>query len=137
MAKIGRPPHQPTDKLRGQVEGMAGVGSPRDEIALVLGISENTLRKHYAHELEVGLAKARARARHSLYQLAVDEKNVTALIFYAKTQLGMTEKNALDLTIHTDPDTLTDAELAAIARRGGRSLVPTEEDTDQPPGVVH
>jgi hypothetical protein len=67
----------------------------------------------------------------------VREKNVTALVFYAKTQLGMTEKNALELTVHTNPDELTDAELAAIARRGGRALVAPEEDSEQPNGVVH
>lgn len=116
---------------------MAGVGSPRHEIALVLGISEPTLRKYYAKELSGGLAKAHVRARKALLDLAVEDKNVTALIFYCKTQLGMTEKNALDLTIHTDPDNLSDAELAAIARRGSRQAAAKAADEEEPGDVLH
>lgn len=88
----------PTDKMRGQIEGMAGAGSPHEEIALVLGVSVHTLRRHYAAELSAGLAKAHAKARQTLYQAGVLEKNPTLLIFYCKTQLGMSEKQFMELT---------------------------------------
>jgi len=47
-AKPGRPAHVPTEKDRKTVEAMASYGIRQEEIALVLGVSEPTLRQHWA-----------------------------------------------------------------------------------------
>lgn len=90
--------HVPTDALRKQVEGMGGTGSPHTDIATVLGISVPTLHKHYRTELNMGLAKAHLKARQTLFEAGVIEKNPALLIWYCKTQLGMSEKTQLEVT---------------------------------------
>ena len=96
--RTGHPNHVPTEKTRADVKTMTGCGSPQDEIALTLGISKNTLRKHYPEELRTGLAVAHSNARKALYQGGVVDRNPTLLIFYCKTQLGMTDKQIMELT---------------------------------------
>ena len=70
----GRPSHVPTEKDRKTVEAMASYGVPQDEIALVLGVSPPTLRRHYAETAGQGadwgddLGPGRAGARHRAQQ---------------------------------------------------------------------
>jgi hypothetical protein len=52
--------HKPTDKTRQQAQSASGLGLPQDQIAALIGIAPDTLRKHY--ELELGLGKAQASA---------------------------------------------------------------------------
>lgn len=51
---FGNPPHEPTDANRETVKKMASFGNKHEEIALILGISEDTLTKYYAYELKMG-----------------------------------------------------------------------------------
>ena len=44
--------HEPTAETRAKVNALASVGTPQDQIALVIGISKNTLIKHYRKELD-------------------------------------------------------------------------------------
>lgn len=55
--RSGRPPHKASDKRRREVEILIAGGMRSYEIARYLGISEPTLRLHYAAELEAGRAK--------------------------------------------------------------------------------
>ncbi|MBD0276116.1 MAG: hypothetical protein ICV73_29850, partial [Acetobacteraceae bacterium] len=68
----GRPPHEPTEATRRQVEGMAGYGLTQPQIAKVLRIGETTLRKYYGEELERGEAVATSLVGQSLYRAATD-----------------------------------------------------------------
>ena len=54
--------HKPTDENRKLVESTSGLGLPHEQIAILVGIDDKTLRKHYRHELDVGKAKAIGRA---------------------------------------------------------------------------
>lgn len=54
----GRPPHQATDLSRELVKVMVAAGLTQVEIAKKIGISENTLAKHYRTELDVGWIEA-------------------------------------------------------------------------------
>lgn len=47
----GQRPYEPGDVDRGVVESLAAFGHSHDTIAGYLGLSPNTLRKHYANEL--------------------------------------------------------------------------------------
>ena len=63
----GRPPHEPTRDSRRLVEHHAATGTLHQQIAKLLGLSLNTLKKHYAEELELGLARANAVVSGTLF----------------------------------------------------------------------
>ena len=91
--KGGRPPYKPNDEHRRQVEQLTGFGMPIRAMGKVLKISENTIRKHYADELETGRDKANANVAKSLYRKATGDgaASVTAAIFWLKAQAGWKE----------------------------------------------
>lgn len=127
-SKGGRPPHQPTDAQRKQVEAMAGYGIPEIDIARSVGISDMTLRKYYRSELDNGVTKANSAVAQSLYKKATSDgsQSVTAAIFWLKTRAGWKETVVNE---HTGPNggpiahtvrEMTDDELLAVAT-GSRS----------------
>src|ERR1700722_1812249 len=89
----GQPPHRPTDVARGQVEALAGFGVCHEDIGLVIGIDDKTLRKWYRHELNAGKAKANAKMAQNIFQKALGNGAQAAprAIFWAKTQMGWKE----------------------------------------------
>ena len=88
MAKRnGRPPHQPTTDLRMRVSIAAGGGMPHEEIALTIGVSTPTLRKHYAAELSTEAAKRRMENFASLFASA-QGGNVSAQKAYAAARMA-------------------------------------------------
>jgi len=70
MATRGRPAFQPTSEQRQNVEIMAGLGIPEEEICLVVRdrrdkpICRSTLRRHFAKELQTGATKLKAKVGH-------------------------------------------------------------------------
>jgi hypothetical protein len=93
----GRPAYEPTEKERLQVKTLAGMGIPDYEIAKVIQLSEPTMRKHFAHELETGHIEANAKVAQSLFRSATnpDKPNVLAQIFWLKTRAGWKEAEAI------------------------------------------
>ncbi len=67
----------------------------RKGIASVLGICEDTLRRHYPDELDVGDAKAELNVRTGLYE-AAKKGNVKALIHLSETKLGDSKKQVVE-----------------------------------------
>jgi hypothetical protein len=94
--KAGRPRFEPTDEQRRIVKGMAALGIPFVDIGYVLGVSEDTIKRRFRSELDVGPAEANARVGNFLYQQA--QKNLTAAIFWAKTRMGWRETNRTEIT---------------------------------------
>ncbi len=84
----GRPPFQPDDSLRTQVQFLAGLGLAHHKIARALAISPTTLRKHFRRQLKLGSAEAKVNVSMSLFDMATKHRNVSAAIFYAKTRCG-------------------------------------------------
>ena len=93
----GRPEYQKTDEDAKNVEALTIAGVPQKLVSKILKISEPTSRKHYRDELDTSKAKANAVISQSLFKLA-REGNVTAQIFWLKTQAGWKEKNYHELT---------------------------------------
>lgn len=93
----GRPEYKKTDADAKNVETLVIAGVPQKIIAEIIKISEPTLRKHYRSELDTSKAKANAVISQSLFRQARDG-NVTAQIFWLKTQAGWKEKNYHELT---------------------------------------
>jgi hypothetical protein len=90
-------PHAPTDEQRRLVKTMAGLGTPQDDIARVVDISAVTLRQHYRRELDTAMAEANVRVAQSLFNMAVNDKNTSAAIFWLKARAGWRETAQLDL----------------------------------------
>lgn len=94
----GRPPHEATEKDRKQVEAMASYGIPELDIARVLGVALNTLKKWYSYELETGHIKANSIVAQSLFQKATGNGNgaVAACIFWLKVRAKWVEPKPWD-----------------------------------------
>jgi hypothetical protein len=87
---MSRAPHEPTAESRQQARSLAAVGLPHEDIAVIIGCSEKTLRKHYRDELDEGAADANA-AIVGFLMAAIKKGNVAAMIFFEKAQGGKRE----------------------------------------------
>lgn len=89
---MARPEHQPDAKTRATVDAMTAYGATAEDIALLIGITAKTLRKHYRTELDTGKIKANAKVAESLFKQATKaEPSVPAAIFWLKAQAGWRE----------------------------------------------
>ena len=89
--------HEPTPETRLQVKTLASVGTPQDQIALVIGISKNTLIKHYRKELDTAMIIANAAIGQTLFKQAKDG-NTAAAIFWLKCRAGWVDTQKIEHT---------------------------------------
>ena len=89
--------HLPTDESKRMVESTSGLGLPHEQIAILVGIDDKTLRKHYRTELDMGKAKANGQIAKTLFSKATGG-DTTALIWWTKTQLKWAETQKHELT---------------------------------------
>lgn len=112
--------HQPTEVLRQQVATMAGYGLTQAQIALLIEVSEPTLRKYYERELKLGEARATLTVSQTLYRRATSGNDLGAAIFWMKARGGWRERDA--------PGGVTvNATAQAAAGAGGGGLALTED----------
>lgn len=90
---MARPEFKPTAALKRKVAVAAGGGMSHEQIALTLGISRNTLEKHFAHELSVGACQKRFEVLDSLHK-AAKKGSVAACKEYLKQSAPATPKPA-------------------------------------------
>ena len=115
---MGRPRKTLTPEQVEQVGKLASVLT-LEQIADFLEISDSTLRRRMSEDPTVLTAYKKGRARAgaaiggNIIQQARDG-NITAAIFYAKTQMGWRETERRE-HINIDLDSLTDEELEALA----------------------
>ena len=76
------PKHEPTEKSKALVEGMAMLSVPISNMCKLLKISRYTLRQHYRDEIESGRRKAFATIRSALAKRALSGDPQAALIFF-------------------------------------------------------
>ncbi len=95
----GRPEHVATEQTRKQVKALVGYGLKQEDIARLIGITFKTLQKHYLEEIQIGKASANAEVINSLFQ-SIKKGNVTAQIFWLKTQCGWRETDNSNLVIN-------------------------------------
>ena len=79
--------HEPTPETRLQVNTLASVGTPQDQIATVIGITKNTLLKYYRKELDTAMTIANATIARTLFKQAKNG-NTAAAIFWLKCRAG-------------------------------------------------
>jgi hypothetical protein len=133
----------PTPADRENVERLAGLIAPFDEIAEFMRISRDTLLRHYRAELDRGLHMGRLGIRRTLMALArgapaeydkegrvirEEVKPDSAMLrFFARTKLGYVEEYKLKTTQTVEPTAfdwskLDDEELAAAERIFAKAL---------------
>lgn len=135
--------HEPTSKQREAVEMLVASGIQHKHVAGILGISEPTLRAHYADELTLGKAKKLAAVAATVFQAAIgrparfDERgnqvqaelkpNVASAFFILKCQGGWKETNVVEII---DPTAGARERLAGLV---DRSLASLEQDEGAAP----
>ena len=95
--RVGRPPCVVTGDTRAEVYNLSIVGTRYEDIALVMGMSNDTLKKHYKNELEKGRIEANAAVAGTLYEKA-KQGDTSSMIFWLKTRAQWSEKNTTELT---------------------------------------
>jgi hypothetical protein len=91
-------PHVPTDKTKGEVAALTSFGNTQEEIASYMGISVDTLARHYRDELDNSVVRANAKVANKLYRKAIEGDDIKAQIFWLKTRARWRE------TDHKDDD---------------------------------
>jgi hypothetical protein len=112
----GRPAHQPTEATRQTVSLHATVGTKQDVIAEILGISVDSLQRHYRAEIDTSREKANASVGGALFKKAMGG-DTTAMIFWLKTRARWRE--TLDISNEDGslkPEATQAAVLAALAK---------------------
>jgi hypothetical protein len=64
----------PTDEQRRTVDAMVSYGILQVDIARVIGIDPDTLRKHFREEIDTGAARANARVGQYLFEHATGQR---------------------------------------------------------------
>lgn len=105
--RAGRPEFVPTAKFRKQVEVWLGGGMSLEEVARMLGMSKNTLKKHLPEETTVGRLRRRSDVISAMYNQAV-KGSVTAMRAY----LGLNDSGVSHELAENAP-TNPDAEVKA------------------------
>lgn len=111
----GRPPLTFSQKDKHIAQGMVLHGVPFEQIAKMLCVSPDALRKHLGPTLHEAKLQASARVASNLYRMATGtgREALTAAIFYLKTQAGWVERSHLELSGNVD----IGARLIAARRR--------------------
>lgn len=91
-------PHKPTDKLRGEVSALTSFGNTQEQIAAHLGISVDTLSRHYHDELANSVLRANAQVAKGLFKKATEDDNLSAMMFWLKTRARWRESDTQDIT---------------------------------------
>jgi len=108
--------YKPTDDDYSKVEEMVTIGLDQHTISKVMGISNATLTKYFAHNLLVGKEKRTARVAGVAYEMAVSGESPSMTTFWLKTQAGWSPKHhvvvedkTFDIKWATDAADIADA----------------------------
>lgn len=83
--------HEPTIEIRAKVNALSSFGIRQEQIAKYIGISVPTLTKYYREELETAKIDKIIQVANALFNNAVENNNVTAQVFFLKTQANWRE----------------------------------------------
>lgn len=71
--KFGNVAHERSEETARQIETMAGLGIPQEDMALILNISVDTIDRHYREEADKGLARAKVTLLNRAHRMAMME----------------------------------------------------------------
>lgn len=113
--------HIPTEKNRHMVEAMAAVGTPGEDMAIMLGISRDTLDRHYIDNIKAGRAKANLQIGRKIHAQAM-EGDTALLIWWSKTRMRWSAaKEPEEVQNPADVGNIT-----VVIERGNHRKKPTE-----------
>jgi len=86
--------------MRRLVERFAGLGTPHEDIAQIVGIHAETLRIHYREDLDRGVAIANAKVAGALFKAAMhpNPANNSARRFWLAVRAGWREQSSIEVT---------------------------------------
>lgn len=111
--------HQPTEEKRKLVESTSGLGLPHEQIAILVGIDDKTLRKHYREELDLGKAKANGQIAKTLFSKAM-AGDTASLIWWTKAQMRWSETVKSEVT-GADGEPLQGIQVTFVKPNGSES----------------
>lgn len=134
----------PTQAQRDDVVKFARWGLNYEQIAGIMGISKRTVVNHFAEEVAKGKPSGISIAAGQLFR-KVMEGNLTAIIFYLKTQGGFNDRSAhqfvngngepIDIDVNLNLKAATDAELDILDRFLTDAIAASGQDLeDEGPG---
>ena len=92
--RTGRPPFEPTNEQRKQVQRLKLLGTTHELVAAMLDVSLPTLRKHFHHELEHSTAELLSNIAAMAYQRALAGDG-PMIQFILRTKGGWIERKEL------------------------------------------
>ena len=84
----GRPRKQVDKSV---VQKLAEIQCTKEEIAYIVGVSVDTLRRNFSDVIDTGKAGGRVKLRRAMFRNAVEKDNVVMQIFLSKNLLGMSD----------------------------------------------
>ena len=99
--KGGQKPHVPTPEAREKVRILKMAGLTDEHVARILGISADTLVRHYRADVEDGRNELLREVTGTLYRKAL-AGDVTACIFILKTRAGWSERVEVSAEMETN-----------------------------------
>lgn len=112
----GRPAFERTPEKDAIFDRLAKAGASEEMLAAGIGIDPKTLRKYYPDEIQLTHKQRGENVAREIYRRGMAGRDAL-LMFYAKCQLGWSEKNA-------EPP---------AAKQPPRMISMKEEDGQQPP----
>ncbi len=88
--EVHRPAWVPSEAERRLVEHYVSLGYTQEQVGALMEKSVDTLARHCRRELDLGKLKVNAKIGGALFQKAMGG-DTSALIFWAKTQMGWKE----------------------------------------------
>jgi hypothetical protein len=88
MPRTGRP------KLKikaDQVSQLAAIGLNVNEIGAIVGCSPDTLTRRFQSQMQTGWERMKASIKRTQYEVGVNKKNPTMLIWLGKQHLGQSD----------------------------------------------
>ncbi|MFL6449100.1 MAG: hypothetical protein ACJ746_15650 [Bryobacteraceae bacterium] len=76
------------------VRALTACGNSPEEIAKILGVKPSMMRKHFREELDLGGVQANSKILGSIFKAATQHNNMTAAIYWAKTQGSVKQKRS-------------------------------------------
>lgn len=84
-------PKEKIEAARSVVEASSKLGCTDKEIGGIVGMSEDSVKRHLRKELDAGRNVMRRSLRKAQLEAAINEKNPTMLIWLGKCYLGQKE----------------------------------------------
>jgi hypothetical protein len=143
----GRPPHEPTKASRNLAKISSAIGKNQETIVAMIGISVDTLVKHYDYELQFGKDNVDCAVAGKLVSAATTQEHtgpsIAAAIWYSKAQMGwrppsdelrsitVISPNGIETGIRA-----RDVIVGRLAAISARLTARKDEDQDQNDGAI-